>query len=205
MSCARSASSRDGTARASVASSRVSARRRITTSPNGRPSKQRASTPGGETAVMGHQQVAVGEGGAKAEGHIVRRDRSGRRVVQGLVYPIGGDELRDRLQVRHDHAQEPVIAQHAAKLDEGAADLMLVEVLDAMRGPHRIGRTARDPRQIGEVRDHIRAHRRIRVHPQLPPAVEQGRDGAFAGRTAADIDEQVLNSRAARGGCVAGD
>jgi hypothetical protein len=54
------------------------------------------------------------------------------------VEAVLNHEACHRLKIRHDDAHEAVLAQDAAELGEGSANLMLVEMLDAVRRPHRI-------------------------------------------------------------------
>ena len=101
--------------------------------------KAALKTTGRETAAMRHGSTAGGDRCTEAKKNIMCAHRTCRRLIEGIVHPIRRDEACDRLKVRHDHTHKAVVAQHAAKLRECPANLMLVQMLDAMRCPYRIG------------------------------------------------------------------
>jgi len=106
------------------------------------------------------------------------------------VQAVGGDMAGDRLQIRHDDAEKPVIGEDPIRLLEGFFDLVQIEVLDAMGRPDGVGRPALDRRQIGDVGEQIGRRAGIEIDPELAPLVKHRRQPRLPLRAAAQIDQQ---------------
>jgi hypothetical protein len=117
-----------------------------------------------EAAAMSHESAAACDRRPESKEYIMRSDRACWGMVEGFVQSIIRNILRYRLKIRHDYAHKAIIAQHAPKLRERDAHLMLVKMLDAMRGPDGIGAAIGDWRKIGQVGNDVRLYCRIDIH-----------------------------------------
>jgi hypothetical protein len=104
-----------------------------------------------EAAIVRHVGMATRQIVAKAEHHVVSGNGAGGRLVHRVEQTVVDQIAGDRLQVRHDQAEEPVIGEDAVGLFERLPDLVKIKMFDAMGRPDGVDRAAFDRRQVGDV------------------------------------------------------
>jgi len=114
-----------------------------------------AESLGGESRLVGHELVALGDETAMPEHHVDRANGARWRMVKGLIQVPLGNMPGNFLDVGHGDQGQAAGLQHAPELVQGEGNIVGIKMLNVMRRPDRIHGAARHDRHVGNAGDNI--------------------------------------------------